>query len=132
MKRRSFNKAIGASLSGILFHNAYSLTSQTEKNTKISLAQWSLNDMIQTEKTLDAINFPVMASALGFDAVEYVSTLYWPFLEKNSFNSLINALVQKSSTNNIKNLLIMVDEEGDLASSEKNKIHNKQIFDVIC
>ena len=124
MDRRSFNKAIGASLTGLLFHDAYSLTNQTQKNIKISLAQWSLNDMIQTEKTLDAINFPVMASALGFDAVEYVSTLYWPFLEKNSFNSLKNNLVQKSSTNNIKNLLIMVDEEGDLASSEKNKIHN--------
>ena len=52
MKRRSFNKAIGASLTGLLFHDAYSLTNQTQKNIKISLAQWSLNDMIQTEKKL--------------------------------------------------------------------------------
>ena len=52
MDRRSFNKAIEASFTGLLFHDAYSLTNQTQKNIKISLAQWSLNDMIQTEKKL--------------------------------------------------------------------------------
>ena len=38
MKRRSFNKAIGASLTGLLFHDAYSLTNQTQKIPKNTIA----------------------------------------------------------------------------------------------
>ena len=89
MKRRNFTKITAfGSLIGLAPTEIFSKSINSKKDIKISLAQWSLNDMIQTEKTLDAINFPVMASALGFDAVEYVSTLYWPFLEKNSFTKL--------------------------------------------
>ena len=81
MKRRQFNKLITSVSSCIVISNAYSF-SKIKQNYGISLAQWSLNKMIKTEKTLNPINFAQKAKELGFNAIEYVSTLYRRELEK--------------------------------------------------
>jgi len=123
MKRRQFNKLISSVSSGIVISNAYSCSDlkQTNKNG-ISLAQWSLNKMIKNEKTLNPINFAQKAKELGFSAIEYVSTLYSRELEKMTISELTKNLISNSKDYNIKNLLIMVDQEGDLSSSYSNEI----------
>lgn len=121
MKRRQFNKLITSVSSCIVISNAYSF-SKIKQNYGISLAQWSLNKMIKTEKTLNPINFAQKAKELGFNAIEYVSTLYRRELEKMNISELTKKLISNSKDYNIKNLLIMVDQEGDLSSSNSNEI----------
>ncbi len=121
MKRRQFNKLITSVSSCIVISNAYSF-SKIKQNYGISLAQWSLNKMIKTEKTLNPINFAQKAKELGFNAIEYVSTLYKRELEKMNISELTKKLISNSKDYNIKNLLIMVDQEGDLSSSNYNEI----------
>ena len=58
---------------------------------------------------------------MGFDAVEYVSSLYWNELKSRSIAKITKELVSKSNDNDIKNLLIMVDGEGDLAAKNNYK-----------
>jgi len=100
---------------------------QTEEKTpffKISLAQWSLHKAIIDEKTLDAIDFAQKASEMGFEGIEYVSQLYVDKIETMGMNVLLDSLKAKSEQYGVKNILIMVDREGDLASSgekERNK-----------
>jgi len=121
MKRRQFNKLITSVSSAIVISNGYSI-SRTKQKYGLSLAQWSLNKMIKTKKTLNPINFAQKASELGFNAIEYVSTLYRLELEKMNISELTKKLISNSKNYNIKNLLIMVDQEGDLSSSNPNEI----------
>jgi sugar phosphate isomerase/epimerase len=92
---------------------------------KLSLAQWSIHKMIK-EQGLNPFLFAEKAKNWGFEGLEYVATLYDSFFE-NYDNSLqgIKAFSDKcnnyASLNEIKNLLIMVDGDGDLA------IKNKQL-----
>ena len=57
---------------------------------------------------------------MGFDAVEYVSSLYWNELKTKPIKKVTKTLLNNSKDHGIKNLLIMVDGEGDLASNSKN------------
>ena len=88
---------------------------------KISLAQWSLHKAIMETKTLSPLDFPKKAKELGFDAVEYVSQLYTidPANVSAGMNSLVKELKTRSSDNGIKNILIMIDNEGELAALSK-------------
>ena len=123
MKRRQFNKLFTSASSGVILSSAYSCNNLKKKNKfGISLAQWSLNKMIKIEKTLNPKDFAFQAKELGFDAIEYVSTLYRPELEKMTISKLTKELTSNSEEYNIKNLLIMVDDEGDLSSSNANQI----------
>ena len=87
---------------------------------KLSLAEWSYSGPIHSGK-MDPMDFAQKASEAGFDAVEYVSQLYTPIMEKygdtkTAMDSLLPALKAKSDQYGIKNLLIMVDNEGALAA----------------
>ena len=68
--------------------------------------------------------FSIKAREMGFEAVEYVSSLYWNELETKPISMVTKTLLNNSKNNGIKNLLIMVDGEGDLASKNKNKRQN--------
>ncbi len=97
---------------------------QIEEKTpffKISLAQWSLHKAIRDEKTLDAIDFAQKASEMGFEGIEYVSQLYVDKIETIGMDSLLVSLKAKSDQYGVKNILIMVDREGDLASSSEKE-----------
>ncbi|WP_026713724.1 sugar phosphate isomerase/epimerase family protein [Flavobacterium daejeonense] len=87
---------------------------------KISLAQWSLHKAILS-KVLDPLDFANKARELGFDAVEYVSMLY--AIDRSNTTSSISKLVKelknRSADNGVSNVLIMVDNEGGLASTNK-------------
>ena len=109
MKRRDFNQLIALGTLGLAY-------SSPTYNKKISLAQWSLHRTIKIKKELSPNDFSIKAREMGFDAVEYVSSLYWNELKSRSIAKITKELVSKSNDNDIKNLLIMVDGEGDLAS----------------
>ncbi|MEJ6698737.1 MAG: sugar phosphate isomerase/epimerase family protein [Flavobacteriaceae bacterium] len=114
MKRRDFNQLIALGTLGLAY-------SSPTYNKKISLAQWSLHRTIKIKKELSPNDFSIKAREMGFDAVEYVSSLYWNELKSRSIAKITRELVSKSNDNDIKNLLIMVDGEGDLAAKNNSK-----------
>ncbi len=99
---------------------------------KLSLAQWSLHKAI-LEEGMDPKDFAQKASELGFEGIEYVSQLYTKELKKDpdpkkAMQQLLETLKSNSEAHNIKNLIIMVDGEGDLAvldEKERNETVEK-------
>ncbi|MFD2824930.1 sugar phosphate isomerase/epimerase [Leeuwenhoekiella aestuarii] len=111
---------------------------KTEKNTnesvvvaekqpffKISLAQWSLNEAIRSGE-MDPLDFAEKAHEMGFEGIEYVSQLYTPLMEtyKNdqvALDSILPKMKAKSEEFEVKNVLIMVDGEGNLAAASESE-----------
>ncbi len=92
---------------------------------KLSLAQWSLSKPIHSGE-MDPMDFAKKANEMGFDGIEYVSQLYTPILEKGgssevAMKNLLDSLKAKSERYNVKNILIMVDGEGDLATPNEKE-----------
>ncbi|UGU17594.1 sugar phosphate isomerase/epimerase [Sinomicrobium kalidii] len=90
---------------------------------KLSLAQWSIHKMI-LEEGFDPFNFAEKAKGWGFEGLEYVSQLYTGELEKNpntaaAMDNLVRELNKRSTDNDIKNLIIMVDAEGNLGIKDE-------------
>ena len=89
---------------------------------KLSLAQWSINKMIRQEG-VDPYSFAAKAKEWGFEGLEYVSQLYAPELEAAGYSEeAMFAFIEKSNAeadkHGVENVLIMVDREGDLATSD--------------
>lgn len=92
---------------------------------KLSLAQWSLNKQIKSGE-MDPFDFPQRASELGFEGVEYVNQLYTKKLdefssEQEAMAYFVNTLKEKSEMYKVRNVLIMVDREGDLAAEDETE-----------
>ena len=87
---------------------------------KLSLAQWSLNQYVRTEKK-SPFHFASQAKEMGFEGLEYVSQLYKFEVEKLGFGVVIDSLKTLSEREKIQNVLIMVDDEGDLADPDESK-----------
>ena len=119
MERRNFNQLFALGTLGLAFSSPIT-------NKKISLAQWSLHRAIKIKKELSPNDFSIKAREMGFDAVEYVSSLYWNELKSRSITKITRELLSKSNDNDIQNLLIMVDGEGDLAA-KNNSMREKAI-----
>ena len=107
-----------------------------QEQLKLALSQWSLHRAIFGNSkenyqqwqaalakypdsvlrgTLDPINFPKLAKdQFGFEAVEYVNTFFY---RKNE--SYFYELKKRSDDAAVKNLLIMVDEEGMLGDPDQ-------------
>ncbi|WP_242134467.1 sugar phosphate isomerase/epimerase family protein [Aestuariivivens marinum] len=83
---------------------------------KISLAQWSLHKKIGKGE-ISPFDFAKEAHALGFEAIEYVSVLYKSDVEEIGIKEVVNKMKVESEKYGVKNLLIMVDGEGNLATS---------------
>jgi sugar phosphate isomerase/epimerase len=93
---------------------------------KMSLAQWSLHKPIEAG-TLSPMDFAKTAKELGFDGIEYVSSMYVPAIKKyasldEAYSKILVPLKLKSEQYGVENLIIMVDNEGDLASSDPKEI----------
>lgn len=114
MKRRSFiqHSVLGAT--------ALSLTPllsscTKDKTLKISLAQWSLHRAFW-EKKLDPLDFASIARDTYFlDAVEYVNGFY---KESAGIESFWMQMKERSDRAGVSNLIIMVDDEGDLGCAD--------------
>ncbi|MFI0429294.1 sugar phosphate isomerase/epimerase family protein [Mariniflexile sp. HMF6888] len=85
---------------------------------KLSLAQWSLHRSFR-KKEKDLFQFAPIAKEMGFEGVEYVSMLYLKEIKKLGFDKVIDSLNAMSELSGVRNVLIMVDEEGDLASPDE-------------
>lgn len=116
--RRSFIKQAAASTATLsVMPISTPLFAQTSTPLQISLAQWSLNRAFKAGE-LKALDFAAITrNTYELDAVEYVASFYQE--QKNNPDFWANML-QRSDAEGIKNLLIMVDEEGDLGNPESN------------
>ncbi len=83
---------------------------------KISLAQWSLNRAFFANE-LDAKDFAAISKeTYGIDALEYVGTFYKDAATDESF---WQDMKRRSDAVGTKNLLIMIDDEGDLGNTNQ-------------
>tara|TARA_R110000868_G_scaffold294140_1_gene554709 strand:+ start:60080 stop:61066 length:987 start_codon:yes stop_codon:yes gene_type:complete len=132
MKRKNFFLNSGLALVGAMVSGS-TKANPVRKNgipLKLSLSQWALHRAIfGTSKenyqewqrllhsdpdklwqgSLHPLDFPAKARELGFDAVEYVNSLIFGHAEDKKF---LNELKNRTDTEGIKNILMMVDEEG--------------------
>ena len=104
----------------------YDLRNETNSTLffKLSLAQWSLNKGIYSGD-VDPYDFANTAKELGFSGLEYVNQLYSDVMDSRNKYQAIKRFIKKNNDeakkNNIENLLIMIDSEGDLATSNVRK-----------
>lgn len=99
------------------------LTSCSAKRDKklffdISLAEWSLNEDLFNGK-LSHLQFPETAKKVyGINAVEYVNQF---FMDKAKDREYLKELNQRCNDLSVDQLLIMIDAEGDLASTNQEE-----------
>lgn len=101
------------------------VTEESKPEIKLSLAQWSMHKMI-LEEGVDPYSFAEKASNWGFEGLEYVSGLYYKELQAANFSEeAMNNWVEKSKAESekygLRNLLIMVDGQGDIAMEDETK-----------
>jgi len=99
----------------------------TEPFFKISLAQWSINQMIRKDG-VDPYTFAEKAKNMGFSGLEYVSQLYPADLENNEYSpEAMASFVEKSNAeakkHGMQNVLIMIDRQGNLAVDDDTERH---------
>jgi len=87
---------------------------------KLSLAQWSLHKYVEENKK-SPFHFASQAKEMGFEGLEYVSQLYKFEIEKLGFDVVVDSLNKISKKESMQNILIMVDDEGDLDDPDENK-----------
>ena len=123
MNRRKFSKlAAISSIVGLAPSNIFSSV-KSSPDLKISLAQWSLNKAIKAGE-LSGLDFAKKSRSFGIEGIEYVSGLYTThsnLLEKMTMNKLSNELLKRSNDYGIDNVLIMIDGQGSLASSNQKE-----------
>jgi L-ribulose-5-phosphate 3-epimerase len=88
---------------------------ETTTELKLSLAQWSIHRALDSG-TLKAENFAAIAkNDFGISAVEYVNSFYKAHATDQLFWKKMRATADSLQ---VKSLLIMVDEEGDLGNPQ--------------
>lgn len=91
---------------------------------KLSLAQWSIHRAIR-EQGVSPYDFAKLAKGWGFEGLEYVSQLYPDVTESEqpeaAMKNFITRSNEEAAKHGLQNLLIMIDSEGDLSSSEEEK-----------
>lgn len=86
------------------------------KLIKISLAQWSLNNTFFDGK-LDHLDFAKTAKDLDIHAIEYVNQF---FKDKAEDISYLDEMNMRANDIDVKQLLIMIDGEGNLGGLNEN------------
>lgn len=82
----------------------------------ISLAQWSLNKALFS-KELDNLDFPAYAKEkFDIHAVEYVNQFF-----KDADTEYIKELLKRTQDIGVKNVMIMIDGEGNLGDTDEEK-----------
>lgn len=130
MKRRDFiskTTKSGLALSTLGFLGFDNLLAETENNLKLkdtndlffklSLAQWSLHNALFAKK-LDNLDFAAKARSFGFEGLEYVNTF---FKDKAKDKSYLKEMNSRAASEDMKNVLIMIDGEGNLAETNRKK-----------
>lgn len=97
--------------------NATTTIEQSQPFFKLSLAQWSLHKAMRDDREIDPLDFAEKAKDLGFEGIEYVSQLYNKQIETMGMDSVLKVLKTNSVKFGMQNVLIMVDGEGNMAST---------------
>jgi len=91
---------------------------------KLSLAQWSINRAIR-EQGVSPYDFAKLAKGWGFEGLEYVSQLYTDVTQSDAPEAAMQNFIDRSNEEaakyGLQNLLIMIDGEGELSSSDEDK-----------
>ena len=114
--RRQFLKKSAVTTAGIGVVSSFPLVKlfQQEPGLKISLAEWSLHKALFAG-TITNLEFPRMAARdFGIFGVEYVSAFF-----EGTKPQYISELNKVAKDNQVENILIMVDNEGDLGALYK-------------
>ncbi len=134
MRRRSFiSKAIKSGIAVSAFglygfndsitpFENISLISSSNLFFKLSLAEWSFHRSL-FENEMVNLDFAAKARSLGFEGLEYVNTF---FKDKAKDMSYLKELNLRAASEGLKNVLIMIDGEGNLAEPDK-KLRLKSI-----
>jgi L-ribulose-5-phosphate 3-epimerase len=121
MKRRRFirSSVLGATA---LAMNPLGAHSPKGKALQISLAEWSLHRSFG-DGTLDPADFAAIAKeTYQLDAIEFVNGFY---LKQAGDESFWNSMKVRSANAGVKNLVLMVDDEGDLGDArEKTRLQS--------
>ncbi|WP_299669526.1 sugar phosphate isomerase/epimerase [uncultured Polaribacter sp.] len=89
---------------------------------KMSLAQWSLHRTL-FDKKIDPLDFAAKSRSFGFEGIEYVNAF---FKDKAQDLSYLKEMKSRANSEGQENVLIMIDEEGELADANVKK-RNKAI-----
>ena len=111
--RRAFLSASAGLASAAMSAPAFAVVAE-DPNFWISLAQWSLHRTLQAGR-LDHLDFVVKAkNDFGIEAVEYVNRF---FKDKACDREYLREMSTRASDNGVAQLLIMIDDEGDLGAA---------------
>jgi sugar phosphate isomerase/epimerase len=116
--RRAFIKGLGLLALGYTTAGWRSIGQEEEPSElffKISLAQWSFHRAFFSGQ-ITTPDLPAIARQVyQIDAVEYVSQF---FKDKAEDKDYLKQIKDQADDNGVRNLLIMVDEEGDLGATQ--------------
>jgi sugar phosphate isomerase/epimerase len=115
-RRKFIGQVAGAA--GLMFLNRTAAANLLSAASwfEISLAEWSLHKALQSKKITN-LDFPgISKKQFGISVVEYVNQF---FKDKAEDTKYLNQLLQRCSDNGIKNHLIMIDGEGELANLDE-------------
>ena len=120
MNRRNFIKR-SATITGGLALSGFGSTLLSGSDNlpfKISLAEWSLHRALHSKK-IDHLDFiSLTKTEFGLDAVEYVNSF---FFDKAQDQKYLNEMKNRADDHDVKSLLIMCDNEGNLGDPDENK-----------
>ena len=92
--------------------------SANQKALQVSLAQWSLHRSFN-DGTLDPVDFATIAmEKYDIHAVEYVNNFYRDWVADETF---WNKMKSRSSDAGVENMVMMVDDEGDLGAADRQE-----------
>ena len=123
LKRRKFLSqvmSLGVGLAGLSAFSKKSLlpVGRNPSFFTISLAEWSLHRTIKAGQMTN-MDFPAVARRVyGIGVVEYVNSF---FMDKARDLSYLNELLSRCRDNDVKNHLIMCDDEGPLGHPDDKK-----------
>ncbi|SMG10211.1 sugar phosphate isomerase/epimerase family protein [Sphingobacterium psychroaquaticum] len=116
--RRTFLKNLGLATAGLTMAPSLDLFAAKKSWFEISLAQWSLHKTL-FKGDLKNIDFPELAAKkFGIYGVEYVNQF---FKDKAKDMTYLKDLNHRAKDNGVKNVLIMVDGEGNLGDADEAK-----------
>lgn len=114
--RREFLKSLGLATAGLTLAPSLDLFAGKKKWFEISLAEWSLHKTI-FKGDLKNIDFPEYAAKkFNIYGVEYVNQF---FKDKAKDMTYLKDLNDRAKSNGVRNVLIMVDGEGNLGDAEE-------------
>lgn len=116
--RRDFLRNLGLATAGLALAPTLDVFAAKKPWFDISLAQWSLHKTL-FKGDIKNIDFPELAAKeFGIYGVEYVNQF---FKDKAKDMTYLKDLNDRAKSNGVKNVLIMVDGEGNLGDADEKK-----------